>query len=445
MESKKEDKNKYLFSWDEIPGDDDARLIEFLNRHFAIELEINAEFNKKDDDTINVSTGENFVSLSLNDEKTKVYLKIDEVRKYEFIAKKEKSNINIYKNKIVFILIKVKPKYLIEFNIMMVACQELCQRNKPQEDELADILSFFPIFGPFDFYLKISGENKKIIRTILIIREKFSIYINETCTLTSFEMSEILSNDDKELLKIIYENKYELDDWDNANVIDKDGKIKYQELPQYQDKEAFIDSETFRRLVKFKQELGDSTNNGKELYNQRFVFIRVKPVFTKKFILAINLIRNFCEYSTSQEFAKINDIYYIVGPFDYLLEINRNNENKISKTIFKIRETLGDYIFDTVTIKKIYLPITNDEIKKLFKNRFGEEYILNKDGEKIPNENNQLKLEFNLDEISQAETSSLRNLLNNIPKFLSEYELNKRIDEMENHIEKLEKNIRNKE
>ena len=131
MESKKEDKNKYLFRWDEIPGDDDARLIEFLNRHFAIELEINAEFNKKDDDTINVSTGENFVSLSLNDEKTKVYLKIDEVRKYEFIAKKEKSNINIYKNKIVFILIKVKPKYLIEFNIMMVACQELCQRNKP--------------------------------------------------------------------------------------------------------------------------------------------------------------------------------------------------------------------------------------------------------------------------------------------------------------------------
>ncbi|MCD4842050.1 MAG: hypothetical protein K8R08_08655 [Methanosarcinales archaeon] len=341
------------------------------------------------------------------------------------------------KNKIVFILIKVKPKYLIEFNIMMVACQELCQRNKPQYDKLADILGFFPIFGQFDFYLKISGENKKIIRTILIIREKFSIYINETCTLTSFEMSEILSNDDNELLKIIYENKYELDNWDNANAIDKNGN-----LSECHDKEPFIDNKTFKKLEKFKQELGDSTNKVEKICeDQRFVFMRVKPVFTKKFFIAINLIKNCCEKSAPQKFAKINDIYYIVGQFDYLLEINGENENIICKTIFKIREILGDYIIDTVTIKKIDLLMTNDEIKKLFKNRLEGEYIPNKNGEKIPNENTQ----FSLEEIRQAETSSLRKLLK-MPEFLFRHEhFNKRICEMENRVEKLEKIIRNKE
>ena len=345
MENENEDKNKYLFRWDDIPGNDNQKLIKFLNRHFDMELETTTKFEKKDD-TIKVSTKKNVVSLSFNDEKKKVYLKRDDVRIYEFIAKKENGKITIYKNKIVFILIKVKPKYLIEFNIMMVACQELCQRNKPQEDELAYILSFFPIFGPFDFYLKISGENEKIIRSILIIREKFSIYINETCTLTSLEMSEILSNEDKELLKIIYENEYELDDWDNANAIDEDGKLcKCQEYPKYKDKETFIDKKTFRKLKEFEQKLVDDVDNVETACeDQRFVFIRVKPVFTKKFNLAINLIKNFCGKPTIEKFAKINDIYYIVGQFDYLLEINGKNENIICKTIFRIRETLGDYI-----------------------------------------------------------------------------------------------------
>ena len=111
---------------------------------------------------------------------------------------------------------------------------------------------------------------------------------------------------------------------------------------------------------------------------------------------------------------------------------------------------MGDYIIDTVTIKKIYLPITNDEIKIIFKNIIGEEYIHNNNGEKIPKENNgshlsfNLEDSFNLEEISEAEISSLRDLLKT-PKFLLDCENSKnRMDEMENRIKELEKIINNK-
>jgi len=107
--------NSYLFSWDKIPGNDSGRLIEFLYRHFAIEWVKTAEIEKIDDGrAIKVSTGTNFLLLSLNDENTKVYLKIDEGRTYEFIAKTENSKLNIYDNSIFINEIesmKVQPIY----------------------------------------------------------------------------------------------------------------------------------------------------------------------------------------------------------------------------------------------------------------------------------------------------------------------------------------------
>jgi len=88
---------KYLFSWDEIPGNDNARLIGFLNRYLAKEWVKTAEIEKIGGGrVIKVSTANNFLSLSLNDEKTKVNLIIDDVRIYEFIAKTENSKLNIY-------------------------------------------------------------------------------------------------------------------------------------------------------------------------------------------------------------------------------------------------------------------------------------------------------------------------------------------------------------
>ncbi|MCK5605815.1 SUMF1/EgtB/PvdO family nonheme iron enzyme [Candidatus Pacearchaeota archaeon] len=89
--------NGYLFSWDEIPGNDSVRLIAFLKQSFGIDLIKNAKIEKSDDEmTIRVSTEKTNISLNLIDGKTKVNQNSDVGRIDKFIAKMENGKLNIY-------------------------------------------------------------------------------------------------------------------------------------------------------------------------------------------------------------------------------------------------------------------------------------------------------------------------------------------------------------
>ena len=89
----------YLFSWDEIPGEDSDRLIEFIEQKFGIGWIKTANIEKMDDvRTIRVSTEKNSLSLKLNREQTKAVLTIDNVITDPFIAKMENGKLNIYDN-----------------------------------------------------------------------------------------------------------------------------------------------------------------------------------------------------------------------------------------------------------------------------------------------------------------------------------------------------------
>ncbi len=80
-------KVEYLFSWEDVPGNDSGRLIDFLIRGYDIDWVKTAKIEKIDDGkTIRVSTGKNSLSLRLNDEKNSVYLTIDDGRANEFTA-----------------------------------------------------------------------------------------------------------------------------------------------------------------------------------------------------------------------------------------------------------------------------------------------------------------------------------------------------------------------
>ncbi len=88
---------EYLFSWDDIKGNANRGLIEFLKKKFGIDWVETAKIEKIDDGmTIRLSFKKNLLSLKLNDDKTKVSLKIDDVRIDEFIAKTENGKLNIY-------------------------------------------------------------------------------------------------------------------------------------------------------------------------------------------------------------------------------------------------------------------------------------------------------------------------------------------------------------
>ena len=90
----------YLFSWDDIPGNDTRRLINILRNMFRVDWVETAIIEKIDDGmTIKVSTGNNSLLLKLNDDKTRLNLTINDFRTDEFIVRmNNNSKLKIYKN-----------------------------------------------------------------------------------------------------------------------------------------------------------------------------------------------------------------------------------------------------------------------------------------------------------------------------------------------------------
>ncbi len=98
--------NKYLFCWEEIPGNDSERLIEFLKLNYDIDWVQKAEIKKTDDGkTIRAYFETNNLSLNLNNDRTKVNLKINNITD-EFIVNTENGKLNIYTDNIIFDIFK---------------------------------------------------------------------------------------------------------------------------------------------------------------------------------------------------------------------------------------------------------------------------------------------------------------------------------------------------
>lgn len=89
---------KYLFRWNEVPGNDSGRLIKFLKENLCIDWVEKAKIEKTNDDkTIKVYADENSLSLTLNDEKTEVNISVDGCPPGKLIAaKKGIGKLSIY-------------------------------------------------------------------------------------------------------------------------------------------------------------------------------------------------------------------------------------------------------------------------------------------------------------------------------------------------------------
>ena len=87
----------YLFSWNNIPGNDSKRLINHLLDNLKIGWVKNATINKNNDcKIITVTEGENSVELKLNEKENKVVLKISGGKTYEYILKEKKGKLKVY-------------------------------------------------------------------------------------------------------------------------------------------------------------------------------------------------------------------------------------------------------------------------------------------------------------------------------------------------------------
>jgi len=88
----------FLFSWDNVPGKDNGKLLEYLEQKYGVDWVRTAKIEKINNNEIRIATEKNSLSLRLNNENTKVTLTINKVATDEFIVKTENSKLNIYKD-----------------------------------------------------------------------------------------------------------------------------------------------------------------------------------------------------------------------------------------------------------------------------------------------------------------------------------------------------------
>ena len=88
---------RHLFNWNEIPGNENMLLINYLYMRYGVDWVRTARIEKTNSNkTIIISNHINNISLGLDNDKNTVKLKIDDVTKDELIANNENGRLNIY-------------------------------------------------------------------------------------------------------------------------------------------------------------------------------------------------------------------------------------------------------------------------------------------------------------------------------------------------------------
>jgi len=91
----------YLFSWDNVPGNDSERLLIFLLDDLDIDWAGNAEIRKSDDGKIiYIFKDENSAEIMIDEENKKATLKIGDGKIIDLKVKKENGKLNIYREMI---------------------------------------------------------------------------------------------------------------------------------------------------------------------------------------------------------------------------------------------------------------------------------------------------------------------------------------------------------
>ena len=100
----------YLFSCDNVPGNDSERLIRFLRDDLDIGWVESAEIRKSDDGkTIRIFKDENSAEIMIDEKKEKATLKISDGRTHDLKVKKEYGKLNIYKFRFLYRFLSKSP------------------------------------------------------------------------------------------------------------------------------------------------------------------------------------------------------------------------------------------------------------------------------------------------------------------------------------------------
>lgn len=119
----------HLFNWDNVPGNDTGKLINFLKKEFSIDWAEYAKIYKSDDEkTIRIFRDENSAEITLNGKK-RATLKIDDDETTDLKVKEKNGKLNLYRNRKPDIHANIKGN---EFYIEITTKKELKAFSKYQ-------------------------------------------------------------------------------------------------------------------------------------------------------------------------------------------------------------------------------------------------------------------------------------------------------------------------
>jgi len=119
-------KNAYLFSWNEIPGNDSGKLTDYLKSNYNVDWIKTAKIAKTNNGkTILITAGKKIISLNLYNENTELNLIIDNDKTDKFRVKTEKGKLKIYKNPS-----DVKKVYKVKANFERDETKIECETSK---------------------------------------------------------------------------------------------------------------------------------------------------------------------------------------------------------------------------------------------------------------------------------------------------------------------------
>ncbi|MCX9012373.1 MAG: hypothetical protein OIN66_14805 [Candidatus Methanoperedens sp.] len=95
--NRKEYSNPYLFSWDNVPGNESLKLLTFLKEDLNIDVANNTKLLKLDKGmTISITTEDGTADVTLDKNKKKALLNINGVKAYELQVKEDSGRLDIY-------------------------------------------------------------------------------------------------------------------------------------------------------------------------------------------------------------------------------------------------------------------------------------------------------------------------------------------------------------
>jgi hypothetical protein len=88
----------YIFNWENVPGNDNGKLVEYLEQRYGVDWVRKAKIEKFDNSEIIMSTEKNLLSLKLSTRNDRIILTINKVKTDEFAVKTEDKKLNVYED-----------------------------------------------------------------------------------------------------------------------------------------------------------------------------------------------------------------------------------------------------------------------------------------------------------------------------------------------------------